>query len=299
MSTITLNINDSSIENDSNIINDKIITIINNSIYNTNAQASTINYINNTILYEFNNSIIDIINKTIYSTSVNETINTIINASINSSIEAINTIINNSINSSIINLIKTSTTPFTQAINITTTPSILNKIESINDSNFTSIIRSSIITNNEIISNNTTSNTGNLSSDANTEKIQSIEKVDINNKIIVSDMINIDKTDDIKKDYHTDSNTHIIIDKENNNDLKEKSFMSKVFSVLKGFLKYKLVYFLLALLGVAFSFIVVVLISCAIISCVKMFKRRNYMEQIDDIPRESKYNNASLSSRSN
>lgn len=299
MSTVTLNINDSSIENDSNIINDKIITIINNSIYDTKAKTSTINYINNTILYEFNNSIIDIINKTIYSTSINETINTLINTSIKSSNEAINTIINNSINSSIINPIRTSTIPFTQAINITTTSSVLNKIESINDSIFTSIIKSSIIINNEIISNNTISDTGNPSSDFNTKETQNVEKVDINKKIIVSDMINIDKTDDIKKDFQTDLNDHIKIEMENNNDLKEKSFMSKIFSALKGFLKYKLVYFLFALLGVAFSFIVVVLISCAIISCIKMFKRRNYMEQIDDIPRESKYNNASLSSRSN
>ena len=299
MSTETLNINDSSIENDSNNINDKVITIINNSIYDTNPKTSTLNYINNTILYEFNNSIIDIINKTIYSTYINETINTIINTSINSSNETITTIINNSINSSIINLIRTSTIPFTQAINITTTSSVLNKIESINDSIFTSIIKSSIIINNEIISNNTTSDTGRPSSDINSEEEQGVEKVDINNKIIVSDMINIDKTDDIKKDFQTESNANIKIEMENNNDLKEKSFMSKVFSVLKGFLKYKLVYFLFALLGVAFSFIVVVLISCAIISCIKMFKRSNYMEQIDDIPRESKYNNASLSSRSN
>ena len=58
-------------------------------------------------------------------------------------------------------------------------------------------------------------------------------------------------------------------------------------------------YFLFALLGIILCFVVVILIACAIISCVKMFKRRNYMRQVDiDVPKESKYNTASLSSRS-
>jgi hypothetical protein len=114
----------------------------------------------------------------------------------------------------------------------------------------------------------------------------------------------LNKTKDInndkKKNNQPPDNSVNIQDK---NELIEKgddtSLLSGIFKIFKSFLKNKLIYFLLALLGVILCFIVVILISCAIISCIKMFQRRNYMQQVDiDVPKDSKYNTASISSKS-
>ena len=81
---------------------------------------------------------------------------------------------------------------------------------------------------------------------------------------------------------------------------EDKSILGGIFSLLKSFLKNKLIYFLLALIGVILCFVIVIFISCAIISCIKLFRRRNYMQQMDiENPKDSKYNTASISSRSN
>ena len=89
----------------------------------------------------------------------------------------------------------------------------------------------------------------------------------------------------------------------NNNTqiIKEHSIKSGFYEVLKSFMKNKLIYFLVAFLGVVFGFVSIIFISCAIISCVKYIqrKRRDYMEQIDvELPRYSK-NISSFSDRDN
>lgn len=260
-----------------------MINLINNTIYESNINISTINYLNNIILEGFNNSIISIFNKTKTESSLNETI--------------INTIIRNNINGSLNNAINISTMPIIKNINISTIPIIKNINKVKNDFIFTSSIKSYLNINNKPKLNSTSGNYAILT-DIFSQKLEEIEKSNITDKSIINDIINLESTKTMKNNYPNDSNTNIKINI-NNNDLKEKTFIEKIFGMFKSFLKNKLMYFLFALLGVVFCFIVVILISCAIISCFKMFKRRDYMEQIDDIQKDSKYNTASLSSRSN
>ena len=162
-------------------------------------------------------------------------------------------------------------------------PYINNTIEILKDFILTSNIKLSTIANNEFKTNNAFSDNTSL-----TDIIEKNENANI---------INVENKDNIINDFPSDTNANIKINMDNSE--KDKSFMNNIFRIFKSFLKNKLIYFLFALLGVIFCFIVLVLILCSIISCIKMFKRRNYMEQVDDIPRDSKYNTASLSSRSN
>ena len=133
---------------------------------------------------------------------------------------------------------------------------------------------------------------------------------------IKSTIINVEKENLISEKINERSNNNNTEKDENNNSnennsdkatdnykngeneyLKEKSFLSTMFDIIKSFLKNKLIYFLLALIGIFACFFLIILISCAIISCFKMFKRRNYMEQIDDdIPKDSNYKTATVNS---
>ena len=239
--------------------------------------------INNTINDTINDTINEIINETINDT-INETINETINDTINDTInETINETINDTINSSIIY----------NEINVTIIETYFeNKTEIINDINITNI-NSSIILNNNITNNITEKTEENLesiiSTSINQEKEKSSSTESLNNENI-NNIINDESP----------TNAHINIEIEKDTDNKEdNSIFKKIFNIIKSFLKNKLMYFLFALLGIILCFVVVILIACAIISCVKMFKRRNYMRQVDiDVPKESKYNTASLSSRS-
>ena len=132
---------------------------------------------------------------------------------------------------------------------------------------------------------------------------------------IKSTIINVEKENLISEKINESSNNNTE-QKENNNFnendndkttdnymngeneyIKKKSFLSTMFDIIKSFLKNKLIYFLLALIGIFACFFLIIFISCAIISCFKMFKRRNYMEQIDDdIPRDSNYKTATVNS---
>ena len=251
--------------------------IIINSTYSTIINVSTINNLNNTILESFNYSFINIINKTIFDTNINKNINTIINGFINSDI---------------INITNVSTIPSNKIIIVSSMPYINNTIEILKDFILTSNIKLSTIANNEFKTNNAFSDNTSL-----TDIIEKNENANIINKKNITDIINVENKDNIINDFPSDTNANIKINMDNSE--KDKSFMNNIFRIFKSFLKNKLIYFLFALLGVIFCFIVLVLILCSIISCIKMFKRRNYMEQVDDIPRDSKYNTASLSSRSN
>ena len=131
-----------------------------------------------------------------------------------------------------------------------------------------------------------------------------------------STIINVEKENLISEKINERSNNNNTEKDENNNSnennsdkttdnykngeneyLKKKSFLSTMFDIIKSFLKNKLIYFLLALIGIFACFFLIILISCAIISCFKMFKRRNYMEQIDDdIPKDSNYKTATVNS---
>ena len=69
------------------------------------------------------------------------------------------------------------------------------------------------------------------------------------------------------------------INKENN---KDKHLNRSIFGIFGDFLKNKLIYFLFAILGTILGLLAIIFISCAIISCIKFFKRdKNYIEQID------------------
>lgn len=132
---------------------------------------------------------------------------------------------------------------------------------------------------------------------------------------IINDNLNksIKSSDKIQKNGFNEksneesSKKNFINNKENNEEnkggeneyLKDKSIVNSIFRMIKSFIKNKLIYFLLALIGIIACFFIVILISCAIISCIKMFKRRNYMVQMDiEVPKESKYNTGDLSSAS-
>ena len=103
---------------------------------------------------------------------------------------------------------------------------------------------------------------------------------------------NINEKEQEKENERLNTNTQIT---------KEHSTRNGFYEVLKSFMKNKLIYFLVAFLGVVFAFVFIIFISCAIISCVKYIqnKRRDYMEQVDvELPRYSK-NMSSFSDRDN
>ena len=286
----------------SNIIsNDSIDENINEIINETNNNSiiddlnDTINTFDNTTLVLFNDTFSDDINMTIdeyLNDTINNTINETINDTINEIInDTINEIINDTINETINDTINSSI--IYNEINETIIETYIeNKTEIINDINITNI-NSSIILNNNITNNITEKTEENLesiiSTSINQEKEKSSSTESLNNEN-VNNIINDESP----------TNTHINIEIEKDTDNKEdNSIIKKIFNIIKSFLKNKLMYFLFALLGIILCFVVVILIACAIISCVKMFKRRNYMRQVDiDVPKESKYNTASLSSRS-
>jgi hypothetical protein len=172
----------------------------------------------------------------------------------------------------------------------------------------TSYIISSTLINNKIISK------------SDTEKIEEKKNNNINSTSIktiinlITDKIESSKNnkksedklafEDISNDKEEKKNKN-----DNDNDkykrgenayLRDKSFSNTIFRMLKSFIRNKLIYFLLALIGLIGGFFLIILISCAIISCIRFVKKKNYMEQIDeDVPKYSKYNSASLTSRSN
>jgi hypothetical protein len=175
----------------------------------------------------------------------------------------------------------------------------------------TSFIISSTLINNKIISK--------IDFEKTTEKIEENQNKNISstsiNKVInlitdikIENSKNNMKSED-KWDFEESSHDKKEMKNKNDNDkykrgenayLRDKSFSNTIFRMLKSFIRNKLIYFLLALIGLIGSFFLVILISCAIISCVRFVKRKNYMEQIDDeAPKFSKYNSASLTSRSN
>jgi len=115
----------------------------------------------------------------------------------------------------------------------------------------------------------------------------------------ISENFNINNTEQKEKNNFNENDSNKTTDNYKNEYFKEKSFLSKMFDIIISFLKNKLIYFLLALIGIIACFFLIILISCAIISCFKMFKRRNYMEQIDDdIHKDSNYKTATVSSSS-
>ena len=85
-------------------------------------------------------------------------------------------------------------------------------------------------------------------------------------------------TDIINKENKNNISKESTINKDNN---KEKSSNRNIFYIFRNFFTNKLIYFLFAILGTILGLLVIIFISCAIISCFKFFKRRNYVEQID------------------
>ena len=253
----------------------KTTNIIISNIKSTNTLIinSTINIMNIHESGSLNNTIIENINKSIIYTS-----NIIINSTINNNINITNIISSN---------LKTYIEKQKESVNLVSfsknTTNIISSTIKNNkelESNFDSDIK---ITDQIFLSDNIIS----------TAKNQEKQTESITNKNMITDIIDNEKTNNIINKNTT--NSHINIEIEKNDELKDKTFMGNVFDIIKSFLKNKLIYFFLALLGVVLCFVVVILISCAIISCYKMFKRRNYMEQIDiDIPGD-KYNTNSLS----
>ena len=122
------------------------------------------------------------------------------------------------------------------------------------------------------------------------------EKAEI--KIIKTTIIKIPTTI-VKEDIQKQDIIVNGLEKENNNNTKITNQYNKkngFFEAFKSFVKNKLIYFLLAFLGIILGFISIIFVSCAIISCVKYCKRkrRDYMEQVDvEVPRYSKDNNMS------
>ena len=122
------------------------------------------------------------------------------------------------------------------------------------------------------------------------------EKAEI--KIIQTTIIKVPTTI-VKEDIQKQNINVKELEKESNNNTKITNQYNKrnsFFEAFKSFLKNKLIYFLLAFLGIILGFISIIFVSCAIISCVKYCKRkrRDYMEQVDvEVPRFSKDNNMS------
>lgn len=314
-------------ENESNINKSEYTESI-SSNYNMNIplsstiikgiNISTISYNNNTNdTININDISSDLINNTITNNISNNSTNIIDNETL--SIIASSSNINNSsnANTSLIDISKSSINTNVQYTELETNSYIKDTILDNNEVKIpkTSYIISSTISNNEITDIDTTSE----KIEENQNKNMSLGKININATSIIKE---INLMTDIKKE-----NSKNIITSENDWDLEEipedksskknkidndkykrgenaylrdKSISNTIFRMLKSFIKNKLIYFLLALIGLIGTFFLIILISCAIISCFRFVKRRNYMEQIDEeVPKYSKYNSASLSSRSN
>ena len=83
---------------------------------------------------------------------------------------------------------------------------------------------------------------------------------------------------------------------DNNQLISQHNEKNSFYGIIKSFLKNKLIYFILAFLGVVLGFVAIIFISCAFISCVKFIRnrRRDYMEQIDvEVQKYSRGNNMS------
>lgn len=293
--------NISSSSNNNTSLSSSIIGEKNNLTINiTNNTYDEINDIPTNLI---NNSIINNISRTSMNIIENETLNII---------TTFNNISNNSnINISINTIIKYTTQSQSDSY---TSDNIIEK-------NDIKIAKTSFIISSAFINNKITSKTDN---ETTTEKIEENQNKNMSagnisstsiNKVINS--ITDNKIESSKSSMKSQNNWGLeeILDdkkeKKNKNDrdkykrgenayLTDKSISNTIFRMLKSFIKNKLIYFLLALLGLIGCFFLIILISCAFISCVRYVKRKNYMEQIDDdIPKFSKYNSASLTSRSN
>jgi hypothetical protein len=266
---------------------------------------SKINKTNNT--NDGNNSISnDLINNTIIINASNTSTNIIIEETLNITNSSNNINNNSNVNISINKIVKyTTVSQLDSYINDTIIDKNEVKIAK------TSFIISSTLINNKIISKNDIEKP--------TEKIEENQNKKINSTSInkVIDLVTDKKVENSKSstksedklDSKESSNDKKESRNKNDNDkykrgenayLRDKSISNTIFRMIKSFIRNKLIYFLLALIGLIGSFFLVILISCAIISCVRFVKRKNYMEQIDDeAPKFSKYNSASLTSRSN
>lgn len=295
-------------DNLSNIVNSDELTIsyLLTDIIDEERNYSIMNSTNEIYKAIIENNKTDFINDSIMIDSiyVNETenLNNIINySSISTSTNNLNYTISDIIPNSISDDINDNTILNSMDNTIKPMEDKIQKIDHIN--NFQNY--STLIINNKILSTNII-----------TEK-----KVDQNLfQEIKSTIINVEKENLISEKMYESSSYKDAGQKENNNfnendsdntysnynienqHLKDKSFISAMLDIIKSFLKNKFIYFLLALIGIIACFFLIILISCAIINCFKVFKRRNYMEQIDeDIPnRDYNYKTATInSSRSN
>jgi hypothetical protein len=306
-------------KNENNNSFNKYESNINKSEYTENISSSSNNNnasISSTIILEKNNSTLNNTNDT--NTEISDISSSIINNTIisnvsNTSMNIIDTTSSNNIkNNSNMNNIINSIIKYT---NESQSDSYIK--DTIFDKNEikiakTSYIISSILINNKIISKTNIEKT--------TEKIEDNKNKNLNSTSIktiinlITDKIEISKnnkksedkwdfediSDDKKQTKNKNDNDNDKYKRGENAYLRDKSFSNTIFRMLKSFIRNKLIYFLLALIGLIGSFFLIILISCAIISCVRIVKRKNYMEQIDDeVPKYSKYNSASLSSRSN
>lgn len=274
------------------LINDnKIDDLINDNITDDLINYNKIDEINNSLIDNLiNDTNSEIINETVFDSLFNSINDTIIEYSEETKIESLNNSTNDSIiliaNSTINNYINNSIKDITNNNNIINDSSLI-KIELKSD-----LINENNINNYSFLSENKSSN------DIKQEKeLSQSEK--INNENLIKEKANNENNNNLNDGITVKKQTNIDIDK-NIEDFKNKTFMSNLFGNFISFLKNKLIYFLFAFFGVILCFIVVILISCAIISCLKMLKRRHYMEQIDiENPKDTRYNSASLSSRSN
>jgi hypothetical protein len=307
--------NNSFNKNESNINKSEYTENISYSSNNNNASiSSTINLeknnstLNNT--NDTNTEISDIsssiINSTIISNVSNTSMNIIDNETLNITNSSTN--INNNSNMNItINSIINYTNKSQSDSYVKDTIIEKNEIKIAK----TSFIISSTLINNKIISK--------IDFEKTTEKIEENQNKNISstsiNKVInlitdnkIENSKNNMKSED-KWDFEESSHDKKEMKNKNDNDkykrgenayLRDKSFSNTIFRMLKSFIRNKLIYFLLALIGLIGGFFLIILISCAIISCIRFVKKKNYMEQIDeDVPKYSKYNSASLTSRSN
>jgi len=303
-------------KNESNINKTEYSENISNSLENNNAPFSSsiiieknISLINNTnnANNEINDKSSNLINDTIINNVSNTSLNITDNETLNISTSSnnINNNNNSNVNMSIDTIIKYTTE--SQSESYIKETIIDNEIKIIK----TSFIISSTLINNKIISKTDFENT--------TEKIEENQNKNINpssnNKVInlMTDNKAGNSNNNIKSEDKWDSedisdnkkeiknkNDHDKYKRGENAYLRDKSISNTIFRMLKSFIRNKLIYFLLALIGLIGGFFLIILISCAIISCVRFVKRKNYMEQIDDeVPKYSKYNSASLTSRSN
>ena len=312
--TINDSINDTINHTLTDIINDTNYDNINDTIDDT--IDDTINDTINDIVNDTNYGISDIINDTIYTINdtiydisdvMNDTINFTINDIINDTLNySINYIINNTINDIINDTINDTVNDIlidniSDILNDTSHDTINDTMELYSGNTIYNIDNSSTIINDdnyitekieETIIRHIYSSTIIISTNVNQEKKES----QINN--ITNEKKNNENNTNLINEYQTNGNNSNNIDKNELLENEDKSIVNGLFKTFKSFFKNKLLYFLFALLGVILCFVIVILISCAIISCIKMFKRRNYIEQVDDTQKNSRYNTASISSKS-